>query len=89
MAGKISVHSIPVPSLFDSGMSHCYISSRFVHRHVVPSVRIKDVWEISIDSGIVTDRICKSCPIVICGRVMKADMFVLNTKGYNVIFSKT
>jgi len=90
VAGKVSIHSFPVMSLFDSGASHCFISSRFVDLHSVPSVKLKDEWEISTGNGIVTTkRMCKSCPIEICGRKMNADMFVLNTKGYDAILVMT
>ena len=36
IAGTILVHSIPVISLFDSGASHCYISTIFVMMHAIP-----------------------------------------------------
>jgi hypothetical protein len=90
VAGKVSIHSVPIMSLFDSGASHCFISSRFVDLHVVPSVKLKEEWEISTGNGIVTtNRMCKSCPVEICGRKMDANMFVLETKGYDAILGMT
>ena len=90
VAGKVSIHSVPIMSLFDSGASHCFISSRFVDLHSVPSVKLKDEWEISTGNGIVTtNRMCKSCPVEICGRKMDANMFVLETQGYDAILGMT
>ena len=47
---------------------------------------MNSAWEISTGNGvIVTNRICKSCPVVISGRTLEADMFVIDTGGYDVI----
>jgi hypothetical protein len=44
------------------------------------------MWEISTGNGVVfTNRVCKSCPVVVRGRTLEADMFVLDTRGYDVI----
>lgn len=73
-------------SLFDSGASHCFISSRFVKLPYVPNVILKDDLVISIGNGIVTtNMMCKLRPIEVCGRTMNTDMFVLDTKGYGAI----
>jgi len=49
-----------------------------------------NTWEISTGNSVITtNRICKSCPVEISGRTLKADMFVLNTGGYDVILSMT
>ena len=43
-------------------------------------------WEISNGNGtVVTNKICKSCLVEISGRTLEADMFVLDTGGYDVI----
>jgi len=58
------VHSIPVISLFDSGASHCYISTRFVMMHSIPCNDINTLWEISTGNGVITtSRVCKSCSV--------------------------
>ena len=86
VAGNILVHYIPVVALFDSGASHCFMSSRFVKQHSLPQHKMEYDWEISTGNGtIVTNKICKSCPVAIGGRTLEADMFVMNTGGYDVI----
>ena len=35
VAGTILVYSVPVISLFDSGTSYCYISTRFTMTHSI------------------------------------------------------
>ena len=44
VAGTILVHSIPVTSLFDSGASYCYISTRFVMMHSIPYKGMDTQW---------------------------------------------
>jgi predicted aspartyl protease len=86
MAGNILVHSISVLALFDSGASHCFISSNFVKLHSLPQHTLEYAWEISTGNGtIVTNKICKSCLVEISGRTLEADMFVLDTGGYDII----
>ena len=88
--GAILVHSVSVISLFDSGASHCYISTRFVMMHFIPGNDMDNQWEISTGNEIITiNGVCKTCSIVICGREFSADMFVIDTSGYDVIFSMT
>ena len=90
MAGNILIHSISVLALFDSGASHCFISNRFVNLHSLPQRTMEYTWEISTGNGtVVTNKICKSCPIVISGRMLEADMFLLDTGGYDVILGMT
>ena len=86
MEGNVLIHSIPVLALFDSGTSHCFVSSRFANLHSLPQYKIRCMWEISAGNGIVTtNRVCKSCPVVVRGRTLEVDMFVLDTRGYDVI----
>ena len=49
-----------------------------------------DQWEISTGNGVViTNKICKACNVELCGRKLEADMFVLDTGGYDVILGMT
>ena len=49
-----------------------------------------DQWEISTGNGVViTNKICKACIVELCGRKLEADMFVLDTGGYDVILGMT
>ena len=85
MAGTISVHSVPVLSLFDSGASHCFIFSRFTALHSIPLVCMGNQWEISTGNGVViTNKICKACTVELCDKKLEADIFVLGTRGYDV-----
>ena len=80
VADNILVHSVAVLALFDSGASHCFISDKFVRLHSLPQRTMNSAWEISTGNGvIVTNKICKSCPVVISGRTLEADMFVIDT----------
>ena len=38
---------------------------------------------------VTTNRICKACTVDLCDRKMEAYMFILDTRGYNVILSMT
>ena len=69
-------------SLFDSGASHYFISNKFVADNDVPHVKLDSSWEISTGNGVITtDRICKACVVEICGKKLKAYLFVINTGG--------
>ena len=51
---KTLVYSILVLSLFDSGASHCHISSNFTALHAIPLTCMDNHWEISIEKGVFT-----------------------------------
>jgi len=72
VAGIILVHSVPVISLFESGASHCYISTSFIMMHSIPCNNMDTQWEISTGNGIITtSRVCISCSILFCGDLWK------------------
>ena len=51
---------------------------------------MSDQWEISTGNGVVTtNRICKACTVELYDRKLKADMFVLDIGGYDVILGMT
>ena len=84
------VHSIPVISLFDSGASNYYISTRFVMMHFIPCNDMDTQLEISTRNRVITtSRVCKSCSVEVCGRQLRADMFMIDTGGYDVILGMT
>ena len=90
VVGTILLHSVPVISLFDSGASHCYISTKFVIMHSIPYNNMDTQWEINTGNGIITtSKVCKSCSVEVCGRELGIDMFVIDTGGYDVILSMT
>ena len=74
VAGTILVQSFPVIQPFDSGASHCYISTRFVKMHSIHYDDIDTQWEISTGNGIITtNRLCKLRPVEVCGRKLSVD----------------
>jgi len=80
VAGTILVHSILVISLFDSGASHYYISTRFIMMHSIPCNYMDNQWEISTGNEVITtSMVCKSCFVKICGRELSVDMFMIDT----------
>ena len=86
VVGNILVPSVLVLEIFDSGASYCFVSSNFVNLHSLPQCTMDSAWEISTGNRtIVTNKICKSCPIEISGRALETNMFVLDTGGYDVI----
>jgi hypothetical protein len=90
MAGNLSAYSIPITALFDSGASHCFISSRVVAMHSLPHKDLGYQWEISTGNGvIVTNKVCKSCLVGVCGRTLEADLFMISTGDYNMILGIT
>jgi len=90
VAGTILVRSVPVISLFDSGASHCYISTSFVMMHSIPCYDMDTQWEIGTKNGIITtSRVCKSYSVEVCRRQLRADMFVIDTGGYDVVLGMT
>jgi len=90
VAGTILVQSFLVISIFNSGASHFYISTRFIKMHSIQYDDIDTQWEISTRNGIITtNRVCKSCFVEVCGRKLSAYMFVIDTSGYDVILGMT
>jgi len=90
IAGSILIQSFPVISLFDSGASHCYISTRFVKMHFIHYDDIDTQWETSTENGIITtNKVCKSCPVEVCGRKLSVDILVIDTSGYDMILCMT
>ena len=90
MASKILIHFNPVLAIFDSDVSHCFISNRFTALHSIPIVCMDGQWEISTENGVVTtNRICKDYTVKLCNRKLKIDMIVLDTREYDVILGMT
>jgi len=67
----ILVHSVPVITLFNFGVSHCYISTRIFIMHSISCGDMDTQWEISTENGVITtSRVYKSCFVVVCERIM-------------------
>lgn len=58
--------------------------------HDIPYCIIDYKWEISTGNGIIsTCKVCKAYKVKICGRKLEVDIFVINTRGYDVILDMT
>ena len=89
VAGTILVQSFSVISLFDSGASRCFISTRLVKMHSIHYDDIDTQWKISTRNGIITtNRVCKSCHLEVCERKLSVDMFVIDTSRYDMILGR-
>ena len=87
VSGTMLVQDHPAVVLFDSGASHCYLSSSFVASRSIPVEVASEGWSISTGNGsISTKLICKSCPVTICAREFKADFLVIEMPGFDVVF---
>jgi len=90
VAGNLLANSIPISTLFDSGASHCFVSSSFVAMHALPHKDLGYPWDVSTGNGvIITSKVCESCPIEVCGRTLVADLFVISTGDYDLILGMT
>ena len=58
--------------------------------HSRPCNDMDTQWEIRTRNGVITiSRVCKSCSVEVCERDLSADMFIIDTGGYDVILSMT
>ena len=66
VTGIILVHSVPAYALFDSGATHCFISSKFIRKHNISCDIVHRGWTISTGNGTVScNKVCSQCPVVI------------------------
>ena len=52
VAGAILIYSVLVISLFDSGTSHCYLSTSFVTKHSIPCYDMDTPWRLVWGMGL-------------------------------------
>jgi len=66
--GMFSVHSNHATVLFDSGASHCFISTQFIHRYNVPIIWMKNKMIVNSPGGdMVARQVCPNVNINIRG----------------------
>jgi hypothetical protein len=78
--------SHPVTILFDSGVSHSFISSSFVAKHSLPIVTMKHTMLVSSPGGEMrTKHICPVVSITIRGVDFPSNLILLDSKGIDII----
>ncbi|XP_022883898.1 uncharacterized protein LOC111400744 [Olea europaea var. sylvestris] len=87
IAGIVLLSNVPVYVLFDSGATNSFISASFVARSNFACVRMNNELEISIPSGktLYTNQMTKSMKLEIDGKILEADLYLLEMKDFDVI----
>lgn len=84
--GTILVYYAPTSILFDSGILHCFMSSIFVIGHNISFENLTIKWNISTGhGGIISNKICKLCLVVVCKRKFHANFLIINIYGFDEI----
>ena len=87
MTGTILVSSEYAYVLFDSGVSHTFVSTKFARKHDI-SIEPIDVdlcMDTLIGSTLIVNHTCKSYRVVIEDRELIADLMVLDMHDFDVI----
>ncbi|CAA0824342.1 Unknown protein, partial [Striga hermonthica] len=87
MSGMLSVFSVPVFALCDPGATLSFISSHCLEALSISTVHSCDPLEVSRASGkiIISDSVVRNLSICIGGRVLEADMYVIEMRDFDVI----
>ncbi|CAA0827384.1 Unknown protein, partial [Striga hermonthica] len=87
MSGMLSISHVPVFALCDTGATHSFISSRCLEALSIGTVHACDPLEVSLASGkiIISDSVVRNLSICIGGRVLEADVYVLDMRDFDVI----
>ena len=86
VTGIILVHSIPASVLFDSGATHCFISSMFISKYDISCDTIHWGWAISTGNEIVScNKVCTNCPVVICDREFSTNFLLIDNCDFDII----
>ncbi|XP_022856963.1 uncharacterized protein LOC111378030 [Olea europaea var. sylvestris] len=87
IAGILLLSNVPVYVLFDSGATNSFISASFVTRSNFASVRTNNELEVSSPSGktLCTNQMTKSRKLEIDGKILEADLYLLEMKDFDVI----
>lgn len=87
ITGSILVDSLPAIALFDSGASHSFISVDFLMRHSMITEQLRKSIKILTGGGIIpVSDACRSCPVIVCGRELRARLLVMPIPSFDVIF---
>jgi hypothetical protein len=86
LAGTFSLNEHPVIILFDSAVSHDFISSTCAKKARLSMVATEASHVISTPEGRVdADRIVRKGPLELAGRVFSTDLIILEGQGLDVI----
>jgi predicted aspartyl protease len=78
LAGTFSLNEYPVIILFDSGVSHDFISSTCAKKVSLSMVATKAPYVISTPRGRMdADQIIRKVPLELVGRVFSTDLIIL------------
>ncbi|XP_022868589.1 uncharacterized protein LOC111388143 [Olea europaea var. sylvestris] len=85
--GILLLSNVPAYVLFDSGATNSFISASFVTRSNFASVRTNNELEASIPLGktLCTNQMTKSMKLEIDGKILEADLYLLEMKDFDVI----
>ncbi|WJZ91043.1 hypothetical protein VitviT2T_010152 [Vitis vinifera] len=85
--GMILVYSTWVRVLFDTGVTHSFISTSCANALGLKSERVENLLLIESPMGMNSkvDRICKGCVITLADRALNVDLRILDMTGYDVI----
>jgi hypothetical protein len=84
--GMFLASSHPATILFDFGVSHSFISSSFVAKHILPIATMKHTMLVSSPGGEMrTKHICPAVSISIRGVDFPSNLILLDSKGIDII----
>ncbi|OMP04822.1 Retroviral aspartyl protease [Corchorus olitorius] len=83
----VLVSSVYAHTLFDTGVSHSFVSPAFVEKLgvIVEPLEFEFVIDSPAGGDVFVNQVCKSCIIVIEDVSLPADLVVLDTHGFDVI----
>ncbi|XP_043710382.1 uncharacterized protein LOC122659321 [Telopea speciosissima] len=87
ITGMIFVYSQPAYVLFDSGVSHSFVSPLFAKKMPIRPKPMAQNLIVSMPTGskVKLNMIYDTCPIRVCDHRLKASLIVLNMKDFDVI----
>ncbi|XP_022897447.1 uncharacterized protein LOC111411117 [Olea europaea var. sylvestris] len=87
MAGILLIFELPAYVLINSEATHSFVSTTFIAKSCVAYEKIDSLLEISIPSGRImnTNQIAKAVKLEMNGKELKADLYLLDMKDFDVI----
>lgn len=87
IAGILLLSDVPAYVLFDFGATNSFISTSFVARSNLACVKTNYELEVSTPSGrtLCTNLMTKAMKLEIDGKILQADLYLLEMKDFNVI----